>query len=334
MYIKFSTRLTALLSALLLGNSTAWAIDPIDPADAVEIMNAQHLKKAGAEKLAVYFERSQDGSMTKTAWLLGLKHAKIQWKKPLHLKNEVNTAKTDVDCRQGQIVIISQFPGSAAFIKQTFIWDGSNAKFLSTQQGDPSQDCVQELKQIALKGTRAQLNAWLDKDEDRAIMYPANYVNTDTVQKILDTGHKAALNLNSTKMRAQAADRLALCFDACTQMIAIAYGADDNDSIPDKWISAWNTDAIQLPVAVWAPMLNDYGYFLQENGNHKDAIKMMNAVLKVLPDRPPVYLNLADSLWATNQRPEAKQMYAKYKELSQKDHAKSIPARVIERAGG
>jgi predicted Zn-dependent protease len=81
-------------------------------------------------------------------------------------------------------------------------------------------------------------------------------------------------------------------------------------------------------------MLNDYGYFLQETGHHKDAIKMMTAVLKVLPDRPPVYLNLADSLWATNQRRRAKQMYAKYKELSQKDHAKSIPVRVLERAGG
>lgn len=77
---------------------------------------------------------------------------------------------------------------------------------------------------------------------------------------------------------------------------------------------------------------NDYGYFLQQAGNNKDAIKYLGIVKDKSPNRVSVYLNIADAYWGNHEKDEAVLNYNKYTEMmltAGKD--KMIPARVKER---
>lgn len=78
--------------------------------------------------------------------------------------------------------------------------------------------------------------------------------------------------------------------------------------------------------------LNDIAYFLAESGRNQEALEIYKALEIAIPSRMVLKLNMADSLWAENQKPEAKSYYSDYKELMTKSGlTKKIPARVFER---
>jgi len=244
----------------------------------VEVADGAALKKAGATTISVFFESPTDSSFTKMAWLLGTKAGKIIWKKPLPVKLEINTAKTDVVCRKGLIVLLSQYPGSAQYTSQSFSWDGTKALLVSTKSGDPSQEAVDALLRFAEKGSRAQLDAW--NEQDHAVMYPGNYVTTDTLLKLLNSGHRAALALDKAGKDAAAVERMEICFDASQTLVELSCGGVDQTKTPSKWIAAWTADGIQLPVDKWAPLLKDYAQFLQKCGKHKQSQNILADISK------------------------------------------------------
>jgi hypothetical protein len=92
--------------------------EPIPDTANIVVSDSDTLQKAGATSLSVFFDDPADGSNKMTAWLLGIKGDKPIWKTPLPLKEAVNLEKTDVVCKDGMIVVISQSPGSAAFFRQ------------------------------------------------------------------------------------------------------------------------------------------------------------------------------------------------------------------------
>ncbi len=244
--------------------------------DNVVVDGAGPLKKAGATTLSVFFEKPADEGNAKTAWLIGAKAGKIVWIKPLPLKLEVNRAKADVLCRKGQIVILSQFSGSAAYTSQTFNWDGKVAALVATKQGDPSQEVVDTLTRLAEKGTRASLDQFDSADHNLA--YPGNYVTQANVLVLLSRGHKAAQALAAKGQPALAAQRLELTFDASQDLVERAAGAGEQTKIPAKWIDAWNADCLQLPEAKWAPLLKDYAQYLQKCGKQKQATNILSVL--------------------------------------------------------
>ncbi|MBZ5551685.1 MAG: tetratricopeptide repeat protein [Acidobacteriia bacterium] len=48
--------------------------------------------------------------------------------------------------------------------------------------------------------------------------------------------------------------------------------------------------------------LDDYGFFLQQAGNHQDAVTAFEEVKTIDPNRAVNHLNLGDSLWAPRTR--------------------------------
>lgn len=89
---------------------------------------------------------------------------------------------------------------------------------------------------------------------------------------------------------------------------------------------AWNNQIYN------AALYNDYGYFLQKNGQLEESVKFFNKVIEKNPARIAVYLNIADSYWMMGERYKAKSSYGYYNELMIKaGKSKLIPVRVSER---
>jgi hypothetical protein len=77
---------------------------------------------------------------------------------------------------------------------------------------------------------------------------------------------------------------------------------------------------------------NDIGFYFAQGGEHLLAMQIYNKLLSFAPDRVPLKLNVADSLWALGKQEEAKSFYADYREsMLKKGTANKVPARVEER---
>jgi len=78
---------------------------------------------------------------------------------------------------------------------------------------------------------------------------------------------------------------------------------------------------------------NDIGFYLAQGGEHLLAMQVYNKLLVLAPDRVPLKLNVADSLWALGKQAEAKPFYVSYRDaMLKKGAANKIPARVEERS--
>ena len=317
------------LSIFLSGSAKALADAASVATQTLEIIDAKPLKKAGADELNVRIDVQENSPMK--AWLQGTKKGGVIWERPIPLREEFNPAKMDAICRNGKLVIMSQYPGSAAYNSETFSWDGNILRFISSKAGDPSLDVVTALINLAKAGSRMQMDQW--EEQDHNVMYPSNYITVEALEKLLGGGQKTALVLAKAGKPALAAQRMEICFDASANMIALLGGDSNKAQTPDKWIELWQTDCLELPVREWAPKLTNYAIYLQECGKYKQAVNVLRASLKALPSQADAYLHLADSLWATNQHQEASHMYQKFAQLvGQSNKAKDLPTRVKSRA--
>lgn len=77
---------------------------------------------------------------------------------------------------------------------------------------------------------------------------------------------------------------------------------------------------------------NDLGFYFAQGGEHLLAMQVYDRLLVVAPDRVPLKLNVADSLWALGKKDEAEQYYAEYiGAMKKKNMENKIPGRVKER---
>ncbi|WP_413290121.1 ankyrin repeat domain-containing protein [Bdellovibrio sp. HCB337] len=65
-------------------------------------------------------------------------------------------------------------------------------------------------------------------------------------------------------------------------------------------------------------LLGDMGFFLQKAQFNADAVKVLNRVLKMSPDRAVSHLNIADAYWDLGKANQAKAHYRQYVELVKK----------------
>lgn len=77
---------------------------------------------------------------------------------------------------------------------------------------------------------------------------------------------------------------------------------------------------------------NDLAYFFSEGGEHLIAMQIYEKLLTLAPDRIPLKLNVADSLWALGRRDESVNYYVSYRDaMLKKGLGNKIPSRVEER---
>jgi hypothetical protein len=282
---------------------------------------------AGAAAVRVIVRGNED------VLLVGTRGKTVLWKKQVPLPEEVNTPKTSPTCKGRTIELYSQFPFSAYARVYTFSWDGRSIKYLSTRSEDPSAETLEEAISAAETGNLKKLNSLYAEGNYLPIMYPMHYIGSATLAEAIKRGHTAATKLYKMGKSREAAARLALMFDLTVALAHTVAGDDDVAAkAPDTWLKAWKSLEVEGADYVYA--LNDYGYFLQQAGDHHGAIPIFNIVIKEDPPRAVAYLNLADSLWALDRKEEAKSYYKTYQRLmAEANKGTQIPLRVAERSG-
>jgi len=281
----------------------------------LELEGKGSIPKNGAQKLLVHIEQPTDDYSSQVVSLAGINGDKTIWKKQFPIKEPINTAKSGAQIKGKDIFLWSQAPSTAFTTTQRFSWDGTALLFKEKTENDPSANAIKKYIDMAAHGTEEQYEKAKTNDE-LTIMYPGNYVNGAAIARIIDAGHKAAMVDYHAGHITKAAARMELAFDCATDCWLENEGADfkENDAAWDQWLSIFNTDGLkeELPVSKYIPALNDYGYFLQRDGDLDDAIALYRSLLKRDPNRTPAYLDLANALWDTGKKSEAKKYYVIY----------------------
>lgn len=265
--------------------------------------------------------------------LVGMKGKTVAWRKSFPLSEDVNKAKTYVECRGRKIELHSQLPFSAAEIIQTFSWNGQQLKYVATRHEDPSAEFIEEMLKAAERGDTKTLRPFLKNDPDEGtveVMYPYAYINRQLFAEAIRRGHNAAARLFKLGRAREAATRLSLMFDVTAELDRIVSADEEPSGMPARWLAAWKSQEMLTGEYVYA--LNDYGFFLQHAGNDGAAVNIFAAVVQADPKRAAAYLNLADSLWTLDRKAEARAHYKTYQQLMNDENRQSrIPARVAER---
>ncbi|MEB0043806.1 MULTISPECIES: hypothetical protein [unclassified Pseudomonas] len=77
---------------------------------------------------------------------------------------------------------------------------------------------------------------------------------------------------------------------------------------------------------------NDIGFYFSQDDEHILAMEIYKQLLILAPDRVPLKLNIADSLWTLGRKNEVKSFYAAYLDaMLKKGAANKVPARVEAR---
>jgi hypothetical protein len=292
----------------------------------VFVLACQGLPHNGAGTVDVQLD--QEGN----AFLRGLVGDKVIWRKKIPLPDTVNTPKTTVACDGANITFSSQFPGSTFTHVYTVNWNGDTFSLTANTTRDPSAEAVEKIIRLAETGDREGYENAIE-NETGDIFYPQNYINGNVLAAALARGQKAAAALGKAGKPKEAADRLALMFDATVFLgNRIAGGGDSPEDTPGRWLNLWS--AMKIPVKNYIGPFNDYGFYLQQSKEHGAAIPIFKEVLRLSPGRIVTYLNLADSQWEFGFFDEARANYQKYQALMfDRGKTKAVPVRVIQRLG-
>lgn len=201
----------------------------------------------------------------------------------------------------------------------------NNIKLLSSKISDAYAQQIKQQLDGVLGGDPDAVN------EGSVELVPSSYINNNFISEAIKSGESKALKLYGEGDASAAADRLAMIFDFTTKAI----NSQRNDLNPQltrqqSWIDAWKFQGIAISDYITA--LNDYGYFLQQNGCLKESTNVLTLVTEISPERAIAHLNLADSFWKLGKVTEAKQSYKTYISLMKEARdQRQIPSRVMLR---
>ena len=215
-----------------------------------------------------------------------------------------NDAKGEVTCAGQKIEIYSQMPFSAAAVAVTLARKGGELVVTADDSGDPAAAALDQAEKLLKAGRIAEAVAEL-----AAIEYPGHYFDEGKMAaRVLLRAHQVAKKLHKGKDARGAADALTAGF-------------------------GYYRDAAEggVPARKLIGIQNDYGFFLDEAGDHARAEAELRAVVASDPRRAAAHLNLADALWALGKTHEAMVEYEAY---AKRVPARKRPPRVAERLKG
>ncbi len=289
------------------------------------------LQVEGAERLLLLSPESQPDK----AILLGLENAKVLWAQPVPWQDDhggFNSVKTAGSCDGKQLTLYSQMPYWAATFIQTFEQNGRELHFLSHGFADASAEILEAaIVAVETQGAEPVAPEGLESPFE-GLMYPHNYIHRYSMEAAIARGHAAALAQYKAGETEVAAKILQEMFELTRSLHTLVGGSSQMESLTplQQWVAVWWEQ--DIPWQTYTPALNDYGFFLQELGEHGEAIGMLEAVVELAPNRTVAYLNLADSQWQLGQRAAAQRNYETYAwQMEQQNLGAQIPARAIQR---
>lgn len=289
------------------------------------------LQADGAEDLRILSPVEQPGE----AILLGLGNGIVRWAQRLPWQADhggFNAAKTWGSCEGRELTLYSQVPYGAATFIQTFEWNGQELRFLSHDFADASAEILEAaIVAVETQGAPPAVPEGLESPFE-GLLYPHRYIHAASIETAIARGHAAALARYQAGEPEVAAKILRDMFELTRSLQALVGYPQTLASFPElaQWVGVWWDQGLEF--VSYGPALNDYGFFLQEAGQHRDAIAIFEAVVELAPQRTVAHLNLADSHWALGQSDAARRSYETYRwQMAQQGLAQQIPARVLQR---
>lgn len=248
----------------------------------------------------------------------------VNWSLRFPADEAVNTAKSWISSNGDTIRVFSEFPFSSAQTILTFLWTGTGLSVLEVESKDPSYETVEKAIEWTAEG-RDLPEGHLDW-----VGYPDRYIYDALITNAIAKGHAAAMKQYNGGHAGKAAERLAAMFDMTVSLIGLVGMASESEWRPEVWIESWQEMGIAGKDFIYA--LNDYGFFLQETGEHSSALPVFEKIIEIDPKRIVAYLNLADSQWELGNIENAKTPYRSYIDLmTAAGLSAKIPVRVKQR---
>jgi len=259
-------------------------------------------------KLLLLIGRTKEGE-----WInLG----KVKYNQPF------NPAKSFVFCENNKVIISSEASFSTLKFIAEYQWDKKKGLILINETTeDPS---LESLKKIDVFLNRGEIEKALKELE--LILYPEHYYNScEMAVKFLRAAHKFALKAYRNKDVKKAVRLMEKVFEEEYLDYPFFYNVEEYHQ------SEWSE---YMEIKEYVEILNNYAFFLGQDGRFKEAVDILRNVLEIAPGRVVAYLNIADALWEQKEKQEAIQNYKKYIELMRKrNKTHLVPSRVWERTG-
>ncbi|AZE26679.1 tetratricopeptide repeat protein [Pseudomonas chlororaphis] len=99
-----------------------------------------------------------------------------------------------------------------------------------------------------------------------------------------------------------------------SEVASVSSNESRSDSLRDSFFMGVSSYMACYPPEKSISEYNDIGFYFAQGGEHLLAMQIYNRLLSLAPDRVPLKLNVADSLWALGKHDEAKPYYAAYRE--------------------
>ncbi len=99
-----------------------------------------------------------------------------------------------------------------------------------------------------------------------------------------------------------------------SEVANVASSESRSDSLRDSFFMGVSSYMACYPPEKSISEYNDIGFYFTQGGEHLLAMQIYKRLLTLAPDRVPLKLNVADSLWALGKHNEAKPYYIAYRE--------------------
>ncbi|MFA6430976.1 MAG: tetratricopeptide repeat protein [Candidatus Margulisiibacteriota bacterium] len=240
----------------------------------------------------------------------------------------INIAKFDISTKGDQIAIWSQRPYSADEQTTVLKWDGKKLSIIGEKGSDPSLKYFEKMKKLVADGKLEE--AMKSKEE---VFYPSAYSEYYEVPSLIIKGtHKYALTQYRQGKTKAAIEVLKWGIDEyLTLQLNATLSIKNINNLEELLVPATDIrEKYRIPKEEFAAILNDYAFFLSQNGKNKDAEKYLEVVVEFDPNRTVALLNIGDVCWALGKKDAAIDYYNRYLEYMGTNNPK-IPKRVLDR---
>ncbi len=220
--------------------------------------------------------------------------------------------------------------------KHTYIlkWKNGKVSQINTYKSFPYIENIESIKSLLINNELDSAKIISSVINESSDAYK-NHFDEELFALFLKNVHRIALQKNRINQQKESAREVLTLFNG-------EYFKPDHSNFSDSLSACFTlckgisdhceTGTYHLKdFQAYERILNDLGFFLEQGGYLKEAVLLLQEVVRIFPKRAVAYLNLADALWKEDKE-NSKLYYKKYIDiLTSLKKRKKIPTRVFER---
>lgn len=294
--------LARFLFLLLISASIGAANSANTPEPAVD---AAELHQCGDAQLALDYADGQDERLNRACLVLGRSRSCVD----LGVEFFARTWLFRVECRGANVEITLPLSGNHPVYKTVRLnRQGNTLRLVGVEEPGMSpdkRDYSQARRLLSERKYEAGFAEWIEANIDLRCMGFGCRPSEQT--QLLDLGSEEIAGQARTLYRARDIRSALGLIDAYFAFLGTKRVLTQGTAVGTAVGLADPTIATKL-----TPLLNDYAFYLAEQGEYARARPLLEAVVKAAADRWVAHLNLGDVLWALSEQDLARRHYAQY----------------------